>query len=370
MSPHFLVFGPGLGPAFDAAATRGIGGAEMQLSIWANYFLRLGRVTIVMSGDQRPPAQFCALSAIAPAQSLGSAIARPFRLWQLLGKAQPDIVVCRALGTDLVALALWCKLHGKMLVYQWASDADLDGGLIRARLGVQGLLRRLVVRARRLAALQICQTETQFSRLTRAERTSALVVPNVIDPRVEWMKSRGRSVLWVGTIREGPKRPEKFLSLARALPHRKFVMVGELRGLEEVTKRVRREIESIQNLNYLGPLARTQIAAAYAEARVLVNVSDFEGFPNTFLEAAASGVPVVSLNVDPNQVLQESGMGTMLFGNEEKLISAIEAYFEDEFHASKVAQCARVAEMHDATRVLKPVLTRLLEDWNAGSGKR
>ncbi|HEY3157505.1 MAG TPA: glycosyltransferase, partial [Vicinamibacterales bacterium] len=46
----------------------------------------------------------------------------------------------------------------------------------------------------------------------------------------------------------------------------------------------------------------------YDRARVLVNTSDVEGFPNSYLQAWIAGVPVVTL-IDPDGVIAREGLG-------------------------------------------------------------
>ena len=51
----------------------------------------------------------------------------------------------------------------------------------------------------------------------------------------------------------------------------------------------------------------------------LVNTSDYEGFPNTFIEAAINYTSILSLNSDPNDMLSAHGAGFVCHGSTEKL---------------------------------------------------
>jgi glycosyltransferase involved in cell wall biosynthesis len=66
-------------------------------------------------------------------------------------------------------------------------------------------------------------------------------------------------------------------------------------------------------------LRRADTLERIAGAKVLLNVSPAEGFPNTFLEAWALGTPVVSLSVDPAGVISRYGLGFVCGGDMEVL---------------------------------------------------
>ena len=57
-----------------------------------------------------------------------------------------------------------------------------------------------------------------------------------------------------------------------------------------------------------GLVARDRLPALYSAATALLCTSDYEGFPNTFLEAWSFGTPVVSM-VDPDSLLSTRGLG-------------------------------------------------------------
>jgi glycosyltransferase involved in cell wall biosynthesis len=137
---------------------------------------------------------------------------------------------------------------------------------------------------------------------------NADLIPNAYDAPYALPDSRREYVLWVGGIRS-VKRPDRFLEIARALPHVRFRMIGGPVGHDDDARvyyeRIKAEAAGISNLEFLGFIPYAETEPHFDHASVFVNTSDVEGFPNTFLQAWARGVPTVSF-FDP--VLREEGI--------------------------------------------------------------
>ncbi len=126
-------------------------------------------------------------------------------------------------------------------------------------------------------------------------------------------------ILWVGRAAHY-KRPELFVQLAECFPLEKFVMIcnkssydnGFMVSIED-GKNLPNNLEFHEYVSY------PDMASYYNKAKFLVNTSDNEGFPNTFIEAAVTQTPILSLNSDPNNILTEHGAGYICGGSTEIL---------------------------------------------------
>ncbi|MCB0842276.1 MAG: glycosyltransferase, partial [Bacteroidetes bacterium] len=72
---------------------------------------------------------------------------------------------------------------------------------------------------------------------------------------------------------------------------------------------IRAKATELPNVRIMGKLPQPRVKEMLLESILLVNTSDYEGFSNTFIEAWSQGVPVLSFHVDPDQIIQEHGLG-------------------------------------------------------------
>jgi glycosyltransferase involved in cell wall biosynthesis len=89
-----------------------------------------------------------------------------------------------------------------------------------------------------------------------------------------------------------------------------------------------RDIQNTTNLDYVGPKTQREVNELLARAHVLVNTSVTEGYPNTFIQAWQRKVPVVSLTVNPDGVLDRQGVGIRA-GTEQGLEEAVRLLLEN-----------------------------------------
>ncbi len=133
-----------------------------------------------------------------------------------------------------------------------------------------------------------------------------------IPPEAELQTHEGVPMfLWADTIKS-LKRPEIFLKLAvccKDLPA-KFCMIGrvidaEYQGMIDQTAR------RAPNFRYEGFVPQSQVDTYFREAHVHVKTSlPIEGMPNTFIQSWSHGVPVASLQVDSDRMIQVQAVGT------------------------------------------------------------
>jgi len=116
-------------------------------------------------------------------------------------------------------------------------------------------------------------------------------------------------LLWVGTIRS-IKQPELFLDIAKNLPQYKFMMIGGSTNSElELYNKIQKKSKSLSNLSFLGFIPHNKIQNYYFQSTIFVNTSLVEGFPYTFVEAWNNSIPVISLNIDPDEIICKNKLG-------------------------------------------------------------
>ncbi len=207
-------------------------------------------------------------------------------------------------------VALWCRRHGRRFVYSVASDPDCNGRLPKMHKLRERVLYRYGLKT---ADKVVVQTRRQEQMLRENFGRDSIVIPMpcpgpVEDDyiRTEQTRDRANRMLWIGRICE-VKRPNLFLDLAEACPGLDFDVVGPASD-SEYARSVCRRAKTIANVTLHGPASRDRVSEFYKNARVMCCTSDFEGFPNTFIEAWSYGLPIVS-TFDPDKLIAERGLG-------------------------------------------------------------
>jgi glycosyltransferase involved in cell wall biosynthesis len=305
--PHVCFFAPAAWPVLSRdSQLQSVGGAEVQQVLLARRFVERGlRVTMICGNyGQRDGIIVDGITVLKyePGNSRIPVLKffhpRLTNIWRVLRRADADIVYQRTAAAATGIAALFAKWHRRRFVYAAACDLDVSRAstpkLFNRRGGWRS--RQLFTLGMKLADVIVCQHAAQEAECRRSYgRPTALIASCHDTPEGSTGDANGY-VLWAGTLSEG-KRPELFVDLARRQPHLRFRMIGgessEIGGSERF-HRIRKMADATPNLEFIGFVPYTEINSHFDGARVFVNTSEFEGFPNTFLQAWARRIPTVS----------------------------------------------------------------------------
>lgn len=236
------------------------------------------------------------------------------KILRILEDEQPDVIYQRVGYSATGIAATHCKRTGCRLVWHIASERDV----VARRNGNTewSIIRRIEDRYReygiRHADTIIAQAVYQNELLQHHyDRECDLIVGNWLPlPSERIVKEGPVSVIWVANVKP-LKQPDVFVRLAKMLVHRRdvrFVMIGKPAS-GRYQRRLEKAMEGLPNLVFMGEQSIDEVNRILAGAHVFVNTSLYEGFPNTFIQAWLRHVPVVSLNVDPDNVLETENLG-------------------------------------------------------------
>ena len=96
------------------------------------------------------------------------------------------------------------------------------------------------------------------------------------------------------------------ISIAKKLPQYTFTIIcpkASDQSHEEYLE-LKKQF-AIPNVKFIEFVPFEEIDDYFANAKLFINTSDDEGFPNTFIQARNNGTPVISFNVDPDNILRD-----------------------------------------------------------------
>ena len=232
-------------------------------------------------------------------------------------KYTSQVNVHRAIHPATTFIALISKLKFQKFVYMVAHDTETDAThpLLKSRLS-----KKWINLAFKISDLVITQNNYQLNRLTHLNNKVCLI-PNGINLEYKLNFEKKYDLLWVGRS-DSWKQPLLFLELAKSFPQFNCMMICT-QGVEKNSSAFHREIKvfagSLNNCEFSSFVPFMETNSIYAKSKLLINTSESEGFSNAFLQAATQGVPIVSLNADPNQMLSKHNTGKYCNNSYEQL---------------------------------------------------
>ena len=248
-------------------------------------------------------------------------------------RLRPNVVCCFGNNPESARAIADCARVGIRTVLCIASDSDLDNGY-RPSDDIPndyGMPRWMGHYAIENADRIFVQTEQQQRLLAERFGRAGDLVRNPVkissrDPQSWPLREVRDTVLWIGRCEPFNKRPLLFLELARRCPELSFTMIAN-RSHADVFDALQAQCPA--NLTIIESVPHSEIWKYFRRARVFVNTSVYEGFPNTFLQCAVSGVPVVSLQVNPDEAFSHHRCGFLANGDIKMLDFAVRQLWSD-----------------------------------------
>lgn len=314
--PHVCFVAPALWPVFTRdTRVPFVGGAEVQQSFLILEFVRRGYRVSIISMDFGQPDP-CIVDGVTVhrmyAPEAGLPVVRFVHprftsLWAAMRRADADIYYQRTCGGITGFVAAFCRWRRRLSVYAAASDPDFDPAVPKIRFGRDRALFRWGLR--NVSGI-VVQSERQREALARHYRREGTIVPSCYG-HIGRPSRPGGLILWAGMIRQ-VKRPELFIELARRCPQFRFRLVGGGASNEgRLLDHIRMEAATLPNLEMTGFVHYQDVEQHFDDASLLVNTSESEGFPNTFLQAWSRGIPTLSF-FDPAARWRQHAVGEIV----------------------------------------------------------
>ena len=261
-----------------------------------------------------------------------------------------DVYVMRCAWVQVGYAQRACSLLRRKFVYMVAHDMDVSGEYARA-LGDSGILYESGLQR---ADVIVCQHADQIDAVrARYQRDARLIRSFCPYPVSAHEETRRKTILWMARV-DSWKRPELFLDLAGHFPDQSFVLVGPPSQVEpDKLPQLLERAKGIPNLRVLAGVPFDDTPALFDEALVFVNTSSAEGFPNTFLQAAATGTPIVSWAVNPEGVLERYEMGYCADQDWTRFLGYLQLLCQDEALRRRLGENGRryVQQVHDPSTI-------------------
>jgi len=265
---------------------------------------------------------------------------------RILSAVKADIYVMRCAWVQVGYARIACTLLRRKFVYMVAHDMDVSGEYARSLGASAALYESGLLHADTIVCQHADQVGTVRSRYQREARLIRSFCPYPVSPHVA---ARRKTILWIARV-DSWKRPELFLDLAGQIPEQSFVLVGPPSQIEpDNLPRLQERAKSIPNLRILARVPFDETGILFEEALVFINTSLAEGFPNTFLQAAATGTPVVSWAVNPDGVLDRYEMGYCANQDWTRFLGYVHLLCRDEALRKRLGENGRryVQRFHD-----------------------
>jgi len=277
--------------------------------------------------------------------------------YKSIKKYNPDFIMqgCATMNTGI--LAFIAKLLGKPFIHRIGSDMDVDGRIDRT---FSKWYLSIYYYGIRNASHISCQNKYQYNILIKRYPNKSISIlhnPYFIKEHSYTKNNEKEYIAWVGNFRYEKNLPA-LAKIAVELPQYKFKIAGtKFAKTDEDSAKGLVKLEKLINVEFVGHITNDSIPEFLSKAYCLLNTSRLEGFSNTFLEAWAVGVPVISTkNVNPDNIITDYNVG-IITDSYEDLPQVLDDLIERKKHKEFEQRCIEyVSNNHNPIKLAEKFL--------------
>lgn len=236
---------------------------------------------------------------------------------------RPDVIIQRLADITTGFCAFFSILFKKRFIFSIGVKTDVNG------VSEKGIRGKIYGFGRNHANFIIAQSKDQINEL---ERTQKRKINNIIAIKSGYninknSENKKSYILWVGRAVYW-KRPELFFKLAKLFPNQEFKMVCYPEYDMNLWRKIHKDAKEITNLEFFKFIPFQKIDEIFQNAKVYINTSIYEGFPNSFIQSFKNKTPVISLNLNPDDLLTKNKIGFFCNDNFDKLVKKLKLLLE------------------------------------------
>lgn len=260
-------------------------------------------------------------------------------------------------------------LRRKKVIFRLSSDMNVDLEHFRKNNSyISYLLFKFGIRN---ASCIVSQTEKQKKLLEYKLGIKSEMIENGFQVKSDVDLTGKKHILWVGRCMES-KRPMLFIELARRLPEEEFVMIiplnkeipaDEYKKRTELANTVYKSAEQLNNIRVIDYVAYQDIQGYFDRAKSYVCTSETEGFPNTFIQAALAGTPIISYQINPDGMIGKYHLGMVCGDDPEKAVKFLREIDNDKLLEYKYHMFHYVLQKHNIYNAAKKYMNIIDRDF-------
>ncbi len=272
-----------------------------------------------------------------------------------LEKIEPDALYVRGRNVSQYIAGRYAHKNNKIFV--WGTNGD-DGAefwkntrrLLTSPKGsgkkillmpLKILEDRYVNSGMKMPTFIVNQSVQQQECTRRNLHKEGIILPSFFLP-VDNQIKKENLILWLATLSPG-KQPEVFIQMIRELDMQswKAILGGGTTNATYESK-IKNLISGLP-IELAGKITFRNSQSFYQKAKIYVNTSkpDSDGLPNAYLQSWLSGTPVLSLHHDPNNWLNEKGIGFCAHGNYDRLTQKLQQLINEPSQINEMGRNAQ-----------------------------